>query len=336
MFFRSNIYRFVNVAKSSFLLVNSRMMTDNIIRPVTLITFDVDGTLLSSNVNSKNQEPSTHAKAFMQAVAKIAPDDFLTKYKDPMEIIPANRYHGSTDGIILLNMLNSALNMPPSIGSENLPSLFQHMHEYFGSLSDQAVSEDLIPLPGVVDTLSKLASDSSKTGSFVCGLVTGNVEGIARKKMRSCGIYQTGIFGKPAADQIKCWSGVEECPILGGFGSDYCSNIIEDISYLYKDRGEQIALCYRRACTQLSANQKINRVIHVGDAPADILAARWCYDMNRCGPGVTVGCIGVATGKYSADELTALIGETVSDKWEPVVLKDGISDPQFIEHCKIV
>ena len=108
------------------------------------------------------------------------------------------------------------------------------------------------------------------------------------------------------------------------------------MSYLYKDRGEQIAVCYRRACTLLSANQRITRVIHVGDAPADILAAKWCYEADRLDPTVTVGCIGVATGKYSVEELSALTGASVDGKWEPVVLKDGINDSRFIEYCKIV
>lgn len=306
------------------------------VRNVTLITFDVDGTLLSNSATFNHLEPSTHAKAFMQAVAKFAPDDFLSKYGDPMDIIPSDRYHGSTDGIILLNMLSSGVGIPPSIAAEKLPALYLHMFEYFGSLSDQAVCDDLVPLPGVIDTLSRMVSDTSLSDCFMCGLVTGNVEGIARKKMRACGIYNTGIFSKPAADQVTVWSGVEECPILGGFGSDHCSNIIDDTSYLYKDRGEQIAVCYRRACTLLKPGQKITRVIHVGDAPADILAAKWCYEMNRFGEGVTAGCIGVATGKYTVDELTSLMGEKVEGKWEPVVLKDGLNDPKFVEYCRIV
>lgn len=74
----------------------------------------------------------------------------------------------------------------------------------------------------------------------------------------------------------------------------------------------------------------------MGDAPADVLAAKWCAEEGNCGDGVTVGCVGVATGKYSTEELQKLIGETQPGKWEPVVLKDGLNDPNFIKSCGIV
>jgi hypothetical protein len=42
--------------------------------------------------------------------------------------------------------------------------------------------------------------------------------------------------------------------------------------------------------------EKIVKVVHVGDAPADILAAKYCFENNKFGNDVCVGCIGVATG----------------------------------------
>ena len=48
-------------------------------------------------------------------------------------------------------------------------------------------------MPGVLDTLRDLASDEMRERAM-CGLVTGNVEGIARKKMRAVGVCATGAL----------------------------------------------------------------------------------------------------------------------------------------------
>ena len=61
-----------------------------------------------------------------------------------------------------------------------------------------------------------LAADDMQE-RVACGLVTGNVEGIARKKMRSVGVHATGALAPPAAEQR--WAGEEDAAFLGGFGS---------------------------------------------------------------------------------------------------------------------
>ena len=64
----------------------------------------------------------------------------------------------------------------------------------------------------------------------MCGLVTGNVEGIARKKMRAVGIMQTGALSPPSLEQgAQYWGDEEADGFLGGFGSDYCSGRIDDV-----------------------------------------------------------------------------------------------------------
>ncbi len=78
------------------------------------------------------------------------------------------------------------------------------------------------------------------------------------------------------------------------------------------------------------------RVVHVGDAPSDILAAKYCADNGIFGDSIEVGVIGVATGKFQVDELSALIGQPIPGQWDPVVLKDGLNDPAFLSHCKII
>lgn len=207
------------------------------------------------------------------------------------------------------------------------------MYEYFAQFSDDEILRSIKPLPGVLNTLSNLKSHI-QYGNVLCGLVTGNVEGIARKKMRACGIIGTGVLSRKAVDQN--WDGENEHSFLGGFGSDYCSCDIDDSTRPYKDRAEQIVIAYRRACTLLGVDQELVRVVHVGDAPADILAAKHCAEEGKFGAGVTVGCVGVATGSYSAALLTELAGETMSGRWEPVVLSSGLADCNFIEACGIV
>ena len=74
--------------------------------------------------------------------------------------------------------------------------------------------------------------------------------------------------------------------------------------------------------------------MHVGDAPADVLAAKHCADAHLLGGGVVVGCVGVATGSYSAAELRALCGEARAGSWEPVTLERGIADFEgFLAGC---
>ena len=222
------------------------------------------------------------------------------------------------------------------------------------------------PLPGVMEQLHALVAHPLFDDHVMCGLVTGNVEGIARKKMRSCGIWGTKVLSRKAVDQ-QHWEGEEVAAFLGGlylslllsplssfmsrvtnnnllildflfvigFGSDYCSGNLIDETRIYKDRGEQIVIAYRRAQSLLLPDQVIARVVHVGDAPGDVLAAKYCSDENKFGHDVVVSCVGVATGKFSAEILSGLFGDVIPGKWEPVCLPLGIADPSFVEVLKI-
>ena len=80
----------------------------------------------------------------------------------------------------------------------------------------------------------------------------------------------------------------------------------------------------------------VGRVVHVGDAPNDVRAARALALGRGCGANVPVGCVAVATGKYSPDELREAAGDDEPGVWKPVVLADGIADPGFIAACGIV
>ena len=197
----------------------------------------------------------------------------------------------------------------------------------------------------------------------MCGLVTGNVEGIARKKMRALGVLATGALSPPAEDQS--WAGEECSAFLGGFGSDYCSADIDDANRNYLDRGEQIRIAASRCRTLLRPGTRLGRVVHVGDAPADVLAARSvCGTLDDDEGRTVVGMVAVATGNYSAQvgasqpaigsahphtssrailtltscdaptqELAEHAGERADGVWEPVVLEKGIADAGFLAAC---
>jgi len=267
----------------------------------------------------------------MYAIGKVFTEDnnFYDEHSSPLDFIPPNRYHGSTDGLILLNTIQYAFDIPSSTAALKLKIMYKHMYEYFRAISDEDLAINIQPLPGVIDTLKDLTS--YRKSAIICGLVTGNVEGIARKKMRAVGIYDTGVFHRKATDQV--WEGEDEHSFLGGFGSDYCSGDTVDESRQFKDRGEQILITFRRALSLLDDNQDIVRVVHIGDAPNDVLAAKWCYEEEKFGPDVTVGCVGVATGSYSADTLKTFAGEAIKGRYEPVVLEYGMADPSFLSSC---
>ena len=86
------------------------------------------------------------------------------------------------------------------------------MYEDVAVLSDADAARGIEPLPGALESLRTLAGMRDRV---VCGLVTGNVEGIARKKMRAVGVLATGALAPPAAEQA--WDGENESAFLSGF-----------------------------------------------------------------------------------------------------------------------
>lgn len=284
----------------------------------TLLTFDVDGTLVQGS--GPNADASAHSRAFGVAVGKIFGDGSPT---DPVaQLLPRRDYHGSTDGLILCRLAKAALGVE-QVSAAQLEDMMDVMYEFIASLSDDEIAKGIAPLPGVIDTLLTLATMKDKVA---CALVTGNVEGIARRKMRAVGIFQTNALAPQSTMQRKVWKDSEDCGFLGGFGSDYCSRNIVDSTRNYLDRGEQIAIAAQR-CNR----PDLTKVIHVGDAPADILAAKAYSEVAT----VCVGCIGVATGSYSANELKELAGDPIPGKWEPIILENGLADPSFLAACGI-
>jgi phosphoglycolate phosphatase-like HAD superfamily hydrolase len=96
--------------------------------------------------------------------------------------------------------------------------------------------ENIVILEGVVKLLTQLDQKG-----FLLGLVTGNLETIARAKLKKIGINDFFKFG--------------------GFGSDHIS------------RTELVKIAIRRAGNQFDLDDS-NQIFHIGDAPQDMRAAR--------------------------------------------------------------
>lgn len=323
----------------------------------TLITFDVDGTLVQGS--GQAADSSAHARAFSYAVGKVLGDG--TPVTPVAQALERKDYHGSTDGLILLRLARATLgigkdsgdfnNDNSNISQETLDQLFDTMYDYIAKLKDDEVAEGIQVLPGVLGHLDTLASmqqqsagrySNSNSPSLACGLVTGNVEGIARRKMRAVGVLATGVLSPPSTDQLqqkdRTWTGMDDdIGFLGGFGSDYCSRNIQDPSRNYLDRGEQIAIAAKRCRASLLGASQLSRVVHVGDAPADVLAAKAysesLLDGEKPDESLCIGMVAVATGSYSAEQLREAAGTAIPGRWEPVILEDGMADPNFLDAC---
>ncbi|KAL9179989.1 LOW QUALITY PROTEIN: hypothetical protein ACHAXT_007959 [Thalassiosira profunda] len=313
----------------------------------TLITFDVDGTLVSS---SEGWERGAHGRSFVHAVDSIlgGNERGAAAKKTIPELLEKHEFHGSTDGLILLRLARKMLgpSYDDQLASSKVDELMDEMFRFVSTCSDDEVAVGIAPLPGVLDTLETLAREhtvSKEGGAVAYGLVTGNVEGIARRKMRALGICDTNALTPlPRPQGGREWEGVEDTRFLGGFGSDYCSGCIDVPARNYLDRGEQLAICVRR-CLDLSAQKaessqqrQLDRVIHVGDAPADIL---WRPTRHTRRNPQARAVVGVATGSYAVEELTELCGEPVPGEWEPVVLDEGagVGDTEvFLRACGLI
>ena len=311
-------------------------------RGFTLITFDVDGTLVQGGGPSgQAADTGAHSRAYGHAVGRVLGDGGPTP--PVADVLPRRDYHGSTDGLILLRLARATLGFEPTESAGRLDELMASMYEYVSDLDDEEVSRGITPLPGVLDALSTLATMKD---SVSCGLVTGNVEGIARRKMKAVGILGTGALAPPSDEQLLRngdWAGAKDIGFLGGFGSDFCSGDIDDADRNHLDRSEQIGIATRRCQASLAAAEAAGgechtlcRVVHVGDAPADVLAAKAFAESSGTDPNLCIGMVAVATGSYSAAELLKLAGEPCPGRWEPVVLEDGIADPSFLNACGIL
>ena len=144
----------------------------------TLLLFDIDNTLIQSSTG--------HRQAFVEAVKEV--------YDLEVDINIIN-YHGMTDQEIILKVLRT-YNLDDEIIRSNLRACMAVMPEKYNEI---VKSENIVILDGVVNLLTKLQQND-----IILGLVTGNIEKIARAKLRKIEIdhfFKIGGFGSDHMDR---------------------------------------------------------------------------------------------------------------------------------------
>ena len=129
----------------AYILTLTRTVVTLEFKPITLLTFDVDGTLIkglipyfpffSSKIPSiilyttgtGRAETSVHAQAFGHAVGKVfgSLESYELQVQTPLQVIPGEKYHGCTDGLIALNFAQSAFKINSVNAAPKLPEVYR-------------------------------------------------------------------------------------------------------------------------------------------------------------------------------------------------------------------
>jgi phosphoglycolate phosphatase len=207
-------------------------------RPVKLVLFDVDGTLLWSDGAGR--------RAMTAALTEVFGGAGPTEY----------RYDGKTDPQIVRDLMRFA-GHPDDFIDARMERLLEH---YLARLTIEIAQRTrrVRLFAGVPELLDALESRED----IVLGLLTGNLRAGAAIKLRAAGI-------DPERFRV------------GAFGSDHA------------DRPELPAVAVRRAREQLGLDIPGRSVFVIGDTPHDI----------ECGQSIGAQAIGVATGRFSLEEL---------------------------------
>lgn len=180
-----------------------------------LALFDIDNTLIQSSAG--------HRQAFDEALKDVF------GLEVDMTVI---NYHGMTDQEIIFKVLRK-YNLADGTITSNLKNCMEVMALKYAEIIK---SETIIMLDGVGELLTKLQQNE-----IICGLVTGNLEKIARAKLKKIGIDH---FFK-----------------IGGFGSDHM------------DRAELAKLAIKRAEGMFKLDGQ-RSIFLFGDAPQDMKAGK--------------------------------------------------------------
>ncbi|MDP9201160.1 MAG: HAD hydrolase-like protein [Gemmatimonadota bacterium] len=171
---------------------------------------------------------------------------------------PSYRYDGKTDKQIVRDVMRLE-----GLSDEHIDSRMERLIGlYLDGLRTGAKSGkfNVRPLDGVVELLDALEARKD----IVLGLLTGNVEPGARVKLSAAGIEP---------DRFR----------VNAFGSDH------------EHRPQLPAIAQRRASEMLGLDIAGERLIVIGDTPADI----------ECGRSLGARAIGVASGHYTVEQLEA-------------------------------
>lgn len=166
------------------------------------------------------------------------------------------RYDGKTDVQIVRESMREAGVEDAEIEAR-IPAV---LDEYLARLVDEleAPHTTLHRFDGVLELLDALEAREDR----VVGLLTGNLATGAARKLQAAGVSPHRFR-------------------LGAYGSDH------------EHRHELPAIAVRRAEESLGIRVRGERVVIIGDTPADI----------HCGRGIGARAIAVATGHYAVEEL---------------------------------
>ena len=171
---------------------------------------------------------------------------------------PSYRYDGKTDKQIVRDTMRLE-----GHSDEHIDSRMDTLIDLYLTGLQQGIESrkfHVRPLPGVVELLDALEARDD----VVLGLLTGNVEPGARAKLTAAGIDP---------DRFR----------INAFGSDH------------EHRPELPAIAQKRAIEHLGVDITGDRLIVIGDTPADI----------ECGRSLGAKAIGVASGHYTVEQLRA-------------------------------
>ena len=208
-------------------------------------------------------------------IGRVAMEHALTKvFGAPGSI--DYRYDGKTDRQIVRETMRLEGFTDDQIDAQMDDLLAAYVSALEGELATGQRS--VLLLDGVAELLDQLDREKQ----VVVGLLTGNIHQGARAKLSAAGID---------LDRFR----------VTAFGSDH------------ELRPELPAVAQRRASELLGVDIQGNKVIIVGDTPADI----------ECGQAIGARAIGVATGRYSVEQLSKYnpyaVFETLADT--PAVLE---------------
>lgn len=171
---------------------------------------------------------------------------------------PAYHYDGKTDRQIVRDLMRAAGNSDEHIDERMSELLDDYLTGLNAELETRA--DMVLVYPGVEAILDALECEPG----IVLGLLTGNIERGAHAKLTAAGLDLSRFK-------------------INAFGSDH------------EHRPELPAIAQRRASESLGLHIAGDRLVVIGDTPADI----------QCGRSVGARAIGVATGRYTVAELEA-------------------------------
>lgn len=184
-----------------------------------VLLFDIDGTL----VDTLGAGRAALTEAMVRVYGETGPVDRFD-------------FHGRTDPSIVRELLRATGRTDPWIEAR-FPALWR---TYYEALDRELADRDgrVTLFAGVADLLARVGADDR----FLVGLVTGNMEEGAWRKLRAGGI--DGAFG------------------FGAFGSDS------------ERRADLPPIALRRAEAAFGPGLRIGDAIVIGDTPEDIRCAR--------------------------------------------------------------